>query len=498
MKIKITTLIIIQLVFFSLKTQAGVNPKNGNFYVSYRDIVFKDAPIKMNIERTYNSKISSSGWFGVGWGSDFETFLYTIPGGGVCIHNNGSGKRDIQNPSSWDLDNINKHVDELIEVMKAEGKLKTPDEITIQRNKLINDMQLRNSYWLRYLIKGKVKNIIIEPGTKLYSSCNCGGFAYLYVTENGYYRKSNGGITEFFDLNGKLVKLEDDKGNWVSLSYNDSLNIKMIEDKSGNKLSFWTNQNGMVVKIKSSTNKTATYKYENKNLVYSCDADENQYWHTYDKFSNMLSITYSDSSQMLLKYQKETQFITEVITQDGYKTQYNYTSKDDKEYNTQILYKNKNDSLIKTELRRWINKTKENGVIWVYKEIIITDNNDTVCKIFGEQLQMIDTIIHNREITAINYDLKGKPVKVLNNGGIINEIIFSGNRIKEIKNKQGVFFFNYSEASKPSSIVAADGRNILFPISSSEKDIINLIQDCKIILEQVDLGYYVSEWLSGK
>ena len=54
---------------------AGVNYKNGNFYVSYTDIVVPGGGKDLEITRTYNSHSTKAGWFGMGWGSDFETRL---------------------------------------------------------------------------------------------------------------------------------------------------------------------------------------------------------------------------------------------------------------------------------------------------------------------------------------------------------------------------------------------------------------------------------------
>ena len=47
---------------------AGVNLKNGNFYISYTDIVVPGGGKKLEITRTYNSKSTEVGWFGFGWG----------------------------------------------------------------------------------------------------------------------------------------------------------------------------------------------------------------------------------------------------------------------------------------------------------------------------------------------------------------------------------------------------------------------------------------------
>ena len=60
---------------FPLLAFSGVNLKNGNFYISYTDIIVPGGGHDLEIVRTYNSKSTDRGWFGFGWGSDYETYL---------------------------------------------------------------------------------------------------------------------------------------------------------------------------------------------------------------------------------------------------------------------------------------------------------------------------------------------------------------------------------------------------------------------------------------
>ena len=74
-----------------LSLEAGVNLKNGNFYINYFDVIVPGGGKNLEISRTYNSKSTSKGWFGFGWGSDFETNLEVAAHRSVIIHENGSG-----------------------------------------------------------------------------------------------------------------------------------------------------------------------------------------------------------------------------------------------------------------------------------------------------------------------------------------------------------------------------------------------------------------------
>ena len=60
-------LILFLFIFASLSVSAGVNIKNGNFYVVYKDIEVPGGGKDLVISRTYNSYKARVGWFGMGW-----------------------------------------------------------------------------------------------------------------------------------------------------------------------------------------------------------------------------------------------------------------------------------------------------------------------------------------------------------------------------------------------------------------------------------------------
>src|SRR6218665_377413 len=93
------TLALIVLMM-SVYASAGVNLKNGNFYISYTDIVVPGGGKKLEITRTYNSKSTEVGWFGFGWGSEFETKLELSADGSIVIHEHGSGAKTRFTPKT--------------------------------------------------------------------------------------------------------------------------------------------------------------------------------------------------------------------------------------------------------------------------------------------------------------------------------------------------------------------------------------------------------------
>ena len=97
--LKVLSLALVAMLMASMAS-AGVNLKNGNFYISYTDIVVPVGGKKLEITRTYNSKSTEVGWFGFGWGSEFETRLEVSDDGGIVIHEHGSGAKTRFTPKT--------------------------------------------------------------------------------------------------------------------------------------------------------------------------------------------------------------------------------------------------------------------------------------------------------------------------------------------------------------------------------------------------------------
>jgi YD repeat-containing protein len=450
-------------LLFNVVCFAGVNPKNGNFYVGYTDFVFSNSPMKLQISRTYNSKIADIGWFGVGWGSDYETHLITLPGGGVLMFNNGSGKRDVQKPKEWDMQDISLAIDELVTAMKTEGKLTTPDEILNMKSKLLNDQELRHTYWKKYLNKGMVKNRVITPGTKLYSSCGCGGFEYIVATAEGFNRSNSNGNTEFFNLDGKLIKIEDSNGNSLHFEFSDSLFIKKISDNSGNFLLIDVNKNGRIIQVTDQKNRLAKYEYDLKNnLVYSCDIGANIYRFEYDGNSNLTSIIYMDGLRMGVEYNKSG-FATKVVNRDGSSTEYQYPNVSDTEYGSVVIQRNKKDSIINKESRWYSLKTDAIGTSWVWRLSLIINDKDSCVQIFNEAHHRIDTLYKNKETYKYSYDIKGTLLKTCDISGRCADITISDNLLKTIGVESRIYNFSYDEKKKALSITTPSGTSLQCP-----------------------------------
>jgi hypothetical protein len=307
----------LMMILFLLPFTAfsGVNLKNGNFYISFTDIIVPGGGHYLEISRTYNSKATEKGWFGFGWGSQFETFLTVAPDGTVVIHENGSGALTRFTPDQ--AVDPEAAANKIIEAMRKRTSLNEKTATNIKK-KLVNDAELRLAYSRRF---GVTSNLAV--GTKLNS--NTRGIQTLEKVKDGFVRKYNDGKVEKYNENGQIVKIEDKNGYNINLKYEND-KVASIKDSQAKQLFFEWYTDGKVKHIWSAGDKKTEYKYKGDDLVYSKDIAGNVFKYEYDSNHNMTKVVYSDDTKMEIDYTQKTQFVEEVVGRNGEATKYDYGS----------------------------------------------------------------------------------------------------------------------------------------------------------------------------
>ena len=208
---------IFMVLFIPTALFGGVNLKNGNFYISYSDIKVPGGGHDLEVLRTYNSKSAHKGWFGFGWGSDFETYLVVSADGSVVIHENGAGAQTrFIRKGSVDAKAAAKKI---VSAMRKRTKIgdKVVNDLV---DKLSKDAELRRAYSKKFNVKST-----IPKGTKLYS--NIRGIQTLEKISSGYKRTYNEGKSEYYNMSGKLTKIVDKNGYKITLNYIFSLSLQL-------------------------------------------------------------------------------------------------------------------------------------------------------------------------------------------------------------------------------------------------------------------------------
>ena len=432
---KLFTAVMIATMMASI-AHAGVNLKNGNFYISYTDIVVPGGGKKLEITRTYNSKSTEVGWFGFGWGSEFETKLELSADGSVIVHEHGSGAKTRFTPKT--------PVDAVAASTKIVNEMKKKTALSEKASadlivKLANNSELRHTYAVNFGVAAT-----IAPGSVLYSSDR--GQQELTVTKEGFRRSHNDGRVDSFNLNGQLVRISDKTGYFISFNYKDG-NLESLKDSQAKQIYFSWYPGGLVKELWSAGDKKAAFKYDETDLVQSKDVGENIYDYGYDKSHNLSEIRYSDKTKVKVSYDSKTFFVTEIVDRSGEKTgyQYGFDSKNPENHYWTIVNKAGFDGKPSANRYEYEIRTTADGTRYSYR-ILTEINGIKTDTIFGEHSLPVK-IARGNHVTNFEYNNNGLLTKKSSTKGDFVNIDYNEkiNKIKKVVNNDGSTDFEYDE-----------------------------------------------------
>jgi len=415
----------------------GVNLKNGNFYISYTDIIVPGGGMDLEINRTNNSKSTEKGWFGFGWGSDYETYVTVSADGSVVVHENGSGALTRFTPKTKvDAD---KAASNIIAAIRKRSPIndKTANDLL---TKLKNDAELRQAYARKYKVKANIAN-----GTELFS--NTRGLQKLVKNGKGFKRIFNDGKVEVFNDDGKLVKISNKNGYHVGLNYKKG-KLVSIKDSQAKQLFFEWYPDGKVKHISSAGDKKTLYKYRGDDLIESKDIAGNIFKYDYDGNHNMTSVGYADGSKLKISYTPKTQFVEEVVSRNSESTKYKYESNPknpEHHYWTTVTKKSPSGKVSKSRYEYEI-KTRPDGSQYTYR--IATEINGIGTEtIYSECCSLPLKITRGNNTTTFEYNAKGLLTKKTSTKGEMVELEYHAqfNKITKVVNNKGWTKFTYDK-----------------------------------------------------
>lgn len=460
--------IFILALLVSFGAHSGVNLKNGNFYISYTDIVVPGTGKTLEMTRTYNSKSTEKGWFGFGWGNIFETKLVKSPDGCVVVHEHGAGGRTRFCPKN-SID-PKKAAQKIVDAMRKRSPLTGNAEKNLMK-RLVSNAELRHVYARKFGVKSQIAN-----GTVLYS--NERGIQEVKVTKDGFERKSNDGKVEFFNQAGRLTKIKDKNNYVVEFVYKDK-RLYSIKDSFAKQIYFSWYSNGKVKQMWSAKDKVAEFKYNGDDLIYSKDVGGNEYGFEYDNNHNLLKVIYNPNRKkgekedaMKMAYEPKTFFIKEITDRNGDKTSYKYGAapKNPKDhYWTEVTKKGFNNKLITNKYEYEI-KTRPDGSRYTYR-IMTKINGIKTETIYSECCGLPLKIARGKVVTNFEYNDKGLLTKKSSTRGEYVEIAYDKvhNKISKVKNKNGTTQFKYDNKGNLKQAENSKGKAVLLIYNNKGK-----------------------------
>ena len=450
--------LVLLLLLIPTMAMAGVNLKNGNFYISYTDIIVPGGGMELEITRTNNSKSTEKGWFGFGWGSDYETYVTVSADGSVIVHENGSGALTRFTPKT--AVDAKSAAARIVSAIRKKSSIseKVANDLTA---KLSNDAELRQAYARKYKVTAE-----IADGTELYS--NNRGIQKIVKTKHGFKRSYNDGKIEEFNKEGKLVRISNKNGYEVKLAYEKG-SLKSIKDSAANQLFFEWYPDGKVKHISSAGDKKTHYKYRGDDLVESKDIEGNVFKYGYDANHNMTSVTYSDNSKMTVAYTPKTQFVEEVKMRNGESTKYIYGSNPknpDFHYWTTVAKTSPSGKKSENKYEYEI-KTRPDGSQYTYR-IATTVNGMKTETIYSECCSLPLKITRGDNSTTFEYNEKGLLTKKASTKGEMIQLEYHPkfNKITKVVNNKGTTSFVYDKKANLIKANSSTGKAVALSYDS--------------------------------
>jgi YD repeat-containing protein len=432
---------------------AGVNLKNGNFYISYTDIIVPGGGMDLEITRTNNSKSTEKGWFGFGWGSDFETYVTVSADGSVIVHENGSGALTRFTPkASVDAGKAAKNIVAAIRKRSSVNDKFASDLL----EKLKNDAELRQAYARKYKVSAKIAN-----GTELFS--NTRGLQKLVKAKSGFVRIFNDGKKEYFNKDGYLEKRMNKNGYTVNLNYKKG-RLVSIKDSQAKQLFFEWYPDKKVKHIYSAGDKKTHYKYRGDDLIESKDIAGNVFKYDYDGNHNMNAVIYTDKSKLKISYTPKTQFVEEVVSRNGESTKYKYESNPKNpefHYWTTVAKKSPSGKASKSRYEYEV-KSRPDGSQYTYR--IATEINGIGTEtIYSECCSLPLKITRGNNTTTFEYNKKGLLTNKSSTKGESVQLEYHPkfNKITKVLNNRGSTKFDYDDRANLVKATNDKGKSVM-------------------------------------
>ncbi len=374
--------------------QALVDMKNANFSDNWIDIVAAENTSPLKISRTYSSRSLFSGLFGFGWCSPIESKIEVTIEGNLTLTECTVGAINFY-PSNSNTQQIATTIDKILSYARKTEPTKSKKYFDDLREQLKTDHKLRTRYAGEVGIRfSPTKNAVFLMNGKELDKITFDGTNYVRVTLEG--------ITQKFDITGKLVTIIEKQKSFMRLAYASGL-PSVITDNLGNKLTFAYYPERKVKQI-SMNGLTSHYKFTAENLVAVTNAWQNAYAYTYDDNHNLTKIQFPDGTLKTMSYNESKDWVREFKDRDGCTETYDFTlsQENPKDHYWSTAVKNcKGKTVYKHRYEFWyqMRPDKEKYLSRVLSE----KNNQTLDILYHQDLSKPISIRKNADVTTYQY-----------------------------------------------------------------------------------------------
>lgn len=401
----ITLNVTLAISLLPISTLAGVMPSNGNFFVAFDDFDQQRKEQQISLTRNYNSKTTTVGWFGYGWGSTFESRLNINADGSATIQKNGNG---------------------VLHAFRPAGAIQVETDEPSWWDKFIDwfDLGEVSTYRLDYQLP--LNSIVIAD------ECSDGKIERM---EQEYRYSSCEDSIETFDLKGRLTSIRDSKAYSINVNYQDNL-PRQITDSLGHTLALQWAVNGLLTDITASDNHHISYGYSpENNLIHVLEVDNSfPYDFEYDPQHNLTAIIYADKSSQRIEYDPVITGAVRAVTQrNGDKTLYEYRKdpNDPQHYWTKITAQVVGAAPAIQELEYKLQKSANGSEI-------------------GQLISQRDIVNNQQRL----YDDNGLLLQTTNADGLVTNFEYDHRQLKRIATSQGqVIELAYNDQHRLQSLI---------------------------------------------
>ena len=303
------------LCVISFSAFAVIDTKSAGYSKTFVDFN-SPSNFNMKIERAYNSRSIYKGLFGFGWCSNFETKLVTLPDNSLKVIECGGGMEILYYQKNKTSD-IQLQTNIILKAVRARNKKIGTKKLKKLKADLLQSQTLRAEFLKSLDIEGKVSNNV-----KYYAE---GRFNEFVVFKNKtYHRTLPNGVSDIFDSKGRLLKVFDKFGNYISFIWKS--NKIQITTRHGKRLTLNINPNSGLIKNAVFQKKiVASYQHNSfENLTKVLNHAKEKFFYAFDDFHNLLEITYPDKTKEILTYDTKKDWVLSFQNRKGCLETYDY------------------------------------------------------------------------------------------------------------------------------------------------------------------------------